>query len=87
MVRCVRDGACLCSRTWVLVVHNDFMYIEDYQRNGNDKDVENLRRVFQTQRKCQFAELANCNSSDIVGTLSNEQQLVQLFFPTDGCKC
>jgi len=63
------------------------MSIEDYQRNGNDKDVENLKRVFHTQRKCQFAELANWKSSDIVGTLSQDEKLIQLFYPNGDCKC
>jgi hypothetical protein len=72
---------CLCCKTWVLVVHNDFEKVDQYERGGNDVDVANLRRVFQLDRHCRFAELQNCGRERIIGTLANEEQLVQLFYP------
>lgn len=73
--------SCVCSRTWVLVVHNDFLQVEGYERVGNDVDLQNLRRVFQSERECEFAELANCNKAQILETLTSQQKLNQLFHP------
>jgi hypothetical protein len=44
-------------------------------------DVENLKRVWQRERHCKFAELANCSSAQIIGTLSSDEKLTQLFHP------
>jgi hypothetical protein len=80
------EQQCQCTRTWVLVVHNDFQQIKDYERNGNNVDLENLQRVFQGERNCRFAELANCNKEQILGTLSSEKKLIKLFHPNEDCK-
>jgi Mg2+/Co2+ transporter CorC len=80
------EDQCQCSRTWVLVVHNDFQQIKGYERNGNDVDLENLQRVFQSERHCRFAQLANCDKDQIVGTLSSKEKLIKLFYPDDECK-
>jgi hypothetical protein len=80
------EQQCQCSRTWVLVVHNDFLQIEDYERNGDEQDLENLRRVFEDERHCRFAELANCDKEQILGTLSSTEKLIKLFHPNDDCK-
>lgn len=71
--------SCVCSRTWILVVHNDFLQVAGYERRGNDVDLQNLRRVFETERHCKFAQLANCSKAQIIETLSSKQKLVQLF--------
>jgi hypothetical protein len=81
-----RLDECKCARTWVLVVHNSFKGVANYERIGNDFDVSNLRRAFSTQRQCRFAELADCCSADILRALSEEQRFVQLFHPEDDCK-
>lgn len=73
--------SCVCSRTWVLVVHNDFLQVKGYERVGNDVDLQNLSRVFQSERQCEFAELANCNKAQILETLTSQQKLNQLFHP------
>jgi len=78
--------ACLGSRTWVLVVHNFFRDILDYERIGNEADLTNLKRVFCDQRKCKFAELENCDAGGIVKSLSQEDKLIALFHPNDDCK-
>jgi hypothetical protein len=80
------EQQCQCSRTWVLVVHNDFLQIEDYERNGDEKDLENLRRFFQVERHCKYAELANCDKEQILGTLSSKEKFIKLFHPNDDCK-
>jgi hypothetical protein len=82
----VRGQLCQCKNTWVLVIHNDFLQVEGYERHGDDVDVKNLKRVFQTDRNCKFAELANCNKTQIIETLSNEEKLVQLYHPENDCK-
>jgi hypothetical protein len=68
-----------CLQRWVLVVHDDFGEVADMQRNGNDVDVANLRRVFSVERGFQFAELARQKSSNILHALSNWQYLTALF--------
>jgi hypothetical protein len=83
---CVSEGACLCSEVWILVVHSDFHGFDEFERHGNDADVRNLRRVFQEQRKCRFAELANCGSDKIIGTLACPKQIFKIFHPDDECK-
>lgn len=81
------DKPCaLCPKIWVLVVHNDFKKVEDYERYGNDVDVDNLKRVFQIERNCKFAELANCNKEEIMAALSQEEKLIELFHPVNDCK-
>jgi len=75
--------SCHCNNTWVLVVHNDFLQVEGYERKGNEVDVENLKRVWQRERQCKFAELANCTSAQIIGTLSSDEKLTKLFHPLD----
>lgn len=76
---------CACLRTWVLVVHNDFLQVEGYERRGDDVDLRNLRRVFQTERACKFAELTNCSKEQILETLSSQDKFIQLFHP-DQCR-
>jgi hypothetical protein len=78
--------SCVCSRSWVLVVHNDFLQVEGYERRGDDVDVRNLRRVFQSERHCKFAELANCSKAKIIETISSEDKLLQLFQQEIGCR-
>jgi hypothetical protein len=80
------EQQCQCTRTWVLVVHNDFQQIKGYERNGNNVDLENLQRVFQGERHCRFAELSNCNKEQILGTLSSKEKLIKLFHPHNNCK-
>lgn len=70
-----------CVNTWVLVIHNDFNRIENYERNGNEVDVENLKRVFQIERHCKFAELANFDKEQIIATISKQENLIKLFYP------
>lgn len=82
----IAEQQCQCSRTWVLVVHSDFLQVEGYERNGNDVDLENLRRVFHVERHCKFAELANCDKAQIVGTLSSKEKLIKMFHPNDDCE-
>jgi hypothetical protein len=77
----VSETLCICTNTWVLVVHNDFKKIENYERYGNEVDVENLRRVFEIERNCKFAELINCNKEQIIATLSQQEKLIKLFYP------
>jgi len=81
------NKSCHCSNTWVLVVHNDFLQVEGYERKGNEVDVENLKRVWQRERQCKFAELANCTSAQIIGTLSSDEKLAQLFNPQENGIC
>jgi hypothetical protein len=78
-----KNESCHCNNTWVLVVHNDFLQVEGYERKGNEVDVENLKRVWQRERQCKFAELANCTSAQIIGTLSSDEKLTQLFNPQE----
>lgn len=73
------ETVCICTNTWVLVVHNDFKKVEKYERYGNEVDVDNLRRVFEFERHCKFAELANCNKDQIVATLSQQDKIIELF--------
>jgi len=81
------EPLCKCVNTWVLVVHNDFKEIETYERNGNEVDVENLKRIFQIERGCKFAELINCNKERIITTLSEQDKLIKLFYPNNAdCK-
>jgi len=80
------NKSCHCSNTWVLVVHNDFLQLEGYERKGNEVDVENLKRVWQRERQCKYAELANCTSAQIIGTLSSDEKLTKLFHPLDNGK-
>jgi hypothetical protein len=79
-------SVCHCSKTWVLVVHNDFLNVDKYERKGNEVDVANLKRVFQSERNCKFAELQNSNKEHIIGTLASEEQLIKLFYPDNDCK-
>jgi hypothetical protein len=78
-----KNKSCQCNNTWVLVVHNDFLQVEGYERKGNEVDVENLKRVWQRERQCRFAELANCTSEQIISTLSSDEKLIKLFHPLD----
>jgi hypothetical protein len=75
------ETLCKCVNTWVLVIHNDFKKIDTYERNGNEVDVKNLKRVFQTERSCKFAELINCDKEQIITTLSEQDKLIKLFYP------
>lgn len=75
------EKLCNCVNTWVLVIHNDFNKIEDYERNGNEVDLENLKRVFQIERHCKFAELANFDKEQIIATISQQENLIKLFCP------
>jgi hypothetical protein len=83
---CVRDGVCLCSKTWVLVIHNDFFGIDKFERSGNDADIRNLRRVFEDRKNCKFAEMKGRSSTEIVSTLQSEEKLAKLFHPCDESK-
>jgi len=74
------NTSCHCSNTWVLVVHNDFLQVEGYERKGNEVDVENLKRVWQRERQCRFTELANCTSEQIISSLSSDEKPTQLFY-------
>jgi hypothetical protein len=80
------NGACLCFRTWVLVIHHDFKGVENFERLGNDADVHNLRRVFQEDRKCKFAEMKNWAKNDILSTLQSEKRIAKLFHHDDECE-
>jgi hypothetical protein len=82
---CVQEGTCLCSTTWVLVIHNAFQDIDKYERFGNGADIRNIRRVFHEQRKCRFAELENRGRDDIIDILSTQEMLIQLFHPDGDC--
>jgi hypothetical protein len=77
--KCIRDGICLCSKIWVLVVSNDFDGIQGFDRRGNNADIQNLRRVFHEQRHCRFAELRNCGREEIINTFSSADEIKKLF--------
>lgn len=47
----LKTQQCLCYKSLVLVVHNDFKNVDQYKRRGNDVEVANLRRVFQLDRQ------------------------------------
>jgi hypothetical protein len=76
-------GLCPCTDTWVLVVHNSFKGVPNYERHGNEADVRNLRKVFSQDRNCRYAELANCASAEIVQTLGQWDKLLDLFTQSD----
>lgn len=77
------SSLCPCGSTWVLVVHNNFKGVPNYERRGNEADVKNLRKVFSQDRNCRFAELENHGSSEIVQTLSRWDKLLELFTHLD----
>jgi hypothetical protein len=76
-------GLCPCAETWVLVVHNSFKGVPNYERQGNEADVRNLQKVFSQDRRCRYAELANCASAEIVQTLGQWEKLLDLFTQLD----
>lgn len=76
-------GLCPCAATWVLVVHDSFKGVPNYERQGNEADVRNLWKVFSQDRRCRYAELANCASAEIVQTLGQWDKLLDLFTQSD----
>jgi hypothetical protein len=86
MVDCVVEGACLCSKNWILLVHNDFSSKGEWERLGNEADVRNLKRVFKKRSNCKLAELKNCGKDEILGCLRSKEKLIDLFHPDDDCR-
>jgi Caspase domain len=76
-------GLCPCADTWVLVVHNSFKGVPNYERHGNEADVRNLQKVFSQDRRCRYAELANCASAEILQTLGQWDKLLDHFTQSD----
>jgi hypothetical protein len=76
MAACIPDGLCLCSKTWVLIVHNDFEGISNYERKGNDADVQNINRVFATRPNATIRELKKCGSQEILTTIREKLNIL-----------
>ncbi|XP_059477473.1 uncharacterized protein LOC132197893 [Neocloeon triangulifer] len=72
------------DNVFVLVVHFDFKEGEDdWHRRGDEKDVENLRVAFETNRKCGFREKLSPTKKELLDLLQDEQEIKRLFESDD----
>ncbi|XP_059477477.1 uncharacterized protein LOC132197895 isoform X2 [Neocloeon triangulifer] len=68
----------------VLVVHFDFKEgKDDWPRPGDDKDVQNLREAFETNRKCRFRERLSPTREDLIDLLEDGHKIKRLFESDD----
>jgi len=61
------------------VVHYGFVGIKDWEREGNNLDVEALRETFTVKREGKFVELASPTRNELLDNLRDEQKLFTHF--------
>ncbi|XP_059490778.1 uncharacterized protein LOC132205621 [Neocloeon triangulifer] len=74
------DGPILeAKNTWVLVLHYQFSDDDDWRRDGNQKDVENLAMCFGRYKNCCFKAVGSMKKESVLQTLSNNEEFIKLF--------
>jgi len=70
-----------------MVVHYQFEGITDWERIGNEKDVQQLKKSFNNaNRFCNFVELTSPRRKYLLENLQDEQKLCQQFGLERGCR-
>ncbi|CAB3379179.1 Hypothetical predicted protein [Cloeon dipterum] len=67
----------------VLVVHYNFEHDLENIREGNAVDIERLQLTFESRRNCQFCHLRSPKKETLLSTLSNDDQVLNLFDTTE----
>ncbi|XP_065344341.1 uncharacterized protein LOC135942249 [Cloeon dipterum] len=71
------------DNVFVLVVHYDFRNEPESFREGDAEDVENLRKTFAENRRCNFRSLQSPEKGSLLKLLSDQENLLRFFSSKD----